>query len=206
MSSDLPQAGSMEEWKGQIPEEVSTADATSAASDPYIMSQSMKDMMAYSAGLSAVAGLVSSYAESEAIRDRARLVRRQLQRRIDLMKVQRRDVKRSGDLAVAQKSQQTRQLIGAQRVALAAQGISLNSQTAQQLQEESVNLGQLDVMTIRNNARRQMMGLDIQIGETRLEKALSRIQQGVQAGGTLVTGFTRASSSFATQAYNIYEG
>lgn len=200
MSSDLPQAASLDAWKkGETPP---AENIVGSETNP----ASAQTGMAISSGLFAVSQILSSYSQSEAIRSQARLQRMALQRRIDLMKVQKKDLKRAADAVESYRRQQTRQLVGAQRVSLAAQGITLGSGTAQQLQEEAVNLGEIDALMIRNNANRQMMGLDMQIGETRLEKTLSRLGARTRAQGTIATGLAQAGSKMTWDFYNIYEG
>lgn len=152
------------------------------------------------------AGAIDASTRAAAVRTEGRLIRKALQRRLDLMKHRRKEVRAAGDLAEAQARQATRQLIGAQRVAAAAQGISLGSGSLLQLQQEATDLGQLDALTIRNNARRQMAGIDLQIGETRLEKSLARLGQRTTSRGTLVTGVSQAASRTGSDLFTILEG
>src|SRR5699024_11069327 len=57
---------------------------------------------------------------------------------------------------------QTRQTIGAQRAALAAQGIDIGDGTAAAIQEDTAYFGELDALTVRNNAALEAFGYRVQ--------------------------------------------
>lgn len=63
-----------------------------------------------------------------------------------------------GDVSEQTKAYQTAQAIGAQRVALAANGVDVNSGSAVDLQSDTAAAGTLDQLTIKNNALRESIG------------------------------------------------
>lgn len=67
-----------------------------------------------------------------------------------------------GENKVAAKQQQTSQMIGAQRAAMAANGVQLDSGSPLRLQEDTAKLGNVDALTIRNNAAREAYGYQLQ--------------------------------------------
>ncbi|TDY26305.1 hypothetical protein B0G81_6815 [Paraburkholderia sp. BL6665CI2N2] len=67
-----------------------------------------------------------------------------------------------GENQVAAKQQQTSQMIGAERAAMAANGVDLDSGSALRIQGDTAKLGDVDAMTIRNNAARQAYGYQLQ--------------------------------------------
>ncbi|MBD1412793.1 hypothetical protein NUJ30_08765 [Burkholderia contaminans] len=67
-----------------------------------------------------------------------------------------------GENKVAAKQQQTAQMIGAQRAAMAANGIDLDSGSPLRLQQDTAKLGNVDALTIRNNAAREAYGYQVQ--------------------------------------------
>jgi len=81
---------------------------------------------------------------------------------------------------------QTDVLIGAQRTSLAAQGIEIDSGTALRIQEDTAALGELDALTIRNNARREAWGYQVQAGDQRLRGDIARAEGRNRAMSTLL--------------------
>lgn len=69
----------------------------------------------------------------------------------------------------------TRALAGAQRATLAAQGIDINSGTALDLQSETQDLGELDILTISNNAQREAYGFKVEAFNDRQQAKLARM-------------------------------
>lgn len=56
----------------------------------------------------------------------------------------------------------TRRLIGDQRAYMAAQGIDVNRDSALDVQADTAAMGELDALTIRNNAVREAWGYEVQ--------------------------------------------
>lgn len=75
-----------------------------------------------------------------------------------LAEMQADDAERRGGLAALRHQGETRTLIGAQRAAGAASGVDLSSGSIADLQAEAAFLGELDALTIRNNAAREAWG------------------------------------------------
>jgi hypothetical protein len=97
----------------------------------------------------------------------------------------------------------TRQFRGAQRAELASQGIDVGSGSALDLQDETVAMGELDALTIRNNARRLAYGFNVQAGDLRRQGILAELAAQNQAGalraasyGTLLTGIGNTLSIY----------
>ncbi|PRZ51227.1 hypothetical protein BX589_12068 [Paraburkholderia fungorum] len=67
-----------------------------------------------------------------------------------------------GENKVAIKQQQTAQMIGGERAAMAANGVDLNSGSALRIQGDTAKLGDVDALTIRNNAARAAYGYQLQ--------------------------------------------
>lgn len=61
--------------------------------------------------------------------------------------------------------QKTAQLIGAQRAAMAANGIDIGSGTPLRIQGDTAAVGELDALTLRNNAARAAYGYRSQAGD-----------------------------------------
>lgn len=83
-------------------------------------------------------------------------------------------------------------LVGAERAALAAQGIEVDTGDALQIQEDTAALGELDALTIRNNAAREAWGYRVQAADYRAQGELARTEGTFGAFSTLLTGGAQA--------------
>lgn len=89
-----------------------------------------------------------------------------------------------------------KKLKGSQRVALASQGIDINTGSALAVQEETEVLSELDALTIRNNARREAWGFKTQGQLTRAAGFGQAQSIRNQATSTLLTGVAGAASTY----------
>lgn len=69
----------------------------------------------------------------------------------------------------------TRQLTGSQRASFAAQGLSLDTGSPADVVTDDRSLGELDALTIRNNARREAYGYSTQAAQYRNQGALAQL-------------------------------
>ncbi|NIF51403.1 hypothetical protein [Burkholderia sp. Ax-1724] len=104
-----------------------------------------------------------------------------------------------GENQVAAKQAQTSQMIGAERAAMAANGVDLDSGSALRIQGDTAKLGDVDAMTIRNNAARQAYGYQLQ--------GLSYSQQAgldeASASNAKTAGYLGAFSSIVSGASSV---
>lgn len=75
------------------------------------------------------------------------------------------------------------QTIGAQRIAFAADGIDVSSESARDLQQESKLTGFLNKLDIINHARANALGIKMQAGNIRLQGVLGELQSSLDASG-----------------------
>lgn len=61
--------------------------------------------------------------------------------------------------------QKTAQMIGMQRAQMAANGIDIGSGTPANIQADTASVGEMDALTIRNNAARQAYGYQVQAAD-----------------------------------------
>lgn len=83
---------------------------------------------------------------------------------------------------------QTGALIGAQRAALAAQGIEVDSGSALAIQEDTAALSEDDARTIRMNAYREAYGYKSQALSTGVEANFARIGTNARANNSIISG------------------
>lgn len=91
----------------------------------------------------------------------------------------------------------TGQAIGTQRSAQAANGIDVNSGSAAQLQDDTAMIGELDALTIANNAAREAYGYRVQAQQDRQNANQVLTNAGNKATGSILGGLGSAFGSFA---------
>ena len=111
------------------------------------------------------------------------------------------DARKRGRIEETQRRQLTRQQIGQQEVRLAGSGQVIGQGSALDITVDTAGVGELDALTIRNNAEREALGFEIQgvnfaAGAGALDaRGRSAITAGRTAAfGTLLTGVARAGS------------
>lgn len=89
----------------------------------------------------------------------------------------------------------TKQTVGAQRAQMAASGIDLGVGSASDVQEDTARIGELEALTIRNNAKREAYGYEVQAMDLRSRATLARMGGATTAAslrnqsyGTLLNG------------------
>jgi hypothetical protein len=90
------------------------------------------------------------------------------------------DAHRRGAEAEERQRMLTRQRIGAQRVALAANGLDIGTGTAVDLVAETAGFGEMDALTIRTNAAREAWGYKVEAFDHRKRAEITR-REGVMA-------------------------
>lgn len=91
----------------------------------------------------------------------------------------------------------TGQAVGTQRAVQAANGIDVNSGSAAQLQDDTAMIGELDALTLQNNAAREAYGYRIQAQQDRANAAQTLTNAGNKATGSILGGLGSAFGSFA---------
>lgn len=87
----------------------------------------------------------------------------------------------------------TKALIGSQRARFGAQGVDINDGSALDVQADAAYLGELDALTIRNNAAREAWGYKVQAEDYRARGRISRMEGAYGAAGTLLGSFGKVA-------------
>lgn len=133
----------------------------------------------------AVTGAYSSYQQ-------ARAQKYISQSNARVAEMQARDAMNRGQEAEGRSRQRTRKLIGSQRTALAAQGIRLDSGSALDVQLEAGDMGELDALTIKNNALREAFGFRSEARNITMQGPMASQASMNQGMETLLTGGIKA--------------
>jgi hypothetical protein len=103
----------------------------------------------------------------------------------------------AGDTSADWQRVRSGQAVGTQRAVQAANGIDVNSGSAAQLQDDTAMIGELDALTIQNNAAREAYGYRIQADQDRINAIQTRTNAGNNAMGSILGGLGSAFGSFA---------
>lgn len=105
------------------------------------------------------------------------------------------DAEKRGDLAADRQRRDTAGLIGAQRTAYAGNGIDVNSGSAANVQDDTAMLGELDALTISNNAAREAWGYRVGASNDIANAANTRKSTKSAVTGTILGGLASAAGS-----------
>lgn len=144
-------------------------------------------MMATQAA-SAVGGLATSYAQSKAQSSQGSFVQQQYESNRQIAEIQSQDAIRRGEKDASDHRKRVRRLIGAQRAALAAQGIEVNDDSALDIQLDTAGEGAMDELTIKNNAWRESWGYRVQANDYAMRGAMAASAARNESRNTLLTG------------------
>lgn len=106
------------------------------------------------------------------------------------------DAIKRGEFESDQQRLETRAMIGSQRAGFAANGIDVNSGSAADVQDDTAAMGELDALTIKNNASREAWGYRNQAQQNLL--AASNAKKSGQAGmfGSLLTAGAKGAQAY----------
>lgn len=84
--------------------------------------------------------------------------------------------------------QATEQVIGGQRVSLAAQNVDVNQGSSLDVQADAAYLGELDALTIRSNAAKESYGFQVQARDLRQRGKYAKQGSEMDALNTIIGG------------------
>lgn len=145
--------------------------------------------------------LITAIAQSRATKAQASYESSILESNARIAELQAADAIRRGNLEAEKIKKQTRQVIGAQRAALAAQGLELGEDDAAAIQADTAEIGALDVLDTKNNAWREAWGYKVRARNYSTAASFSRQAASNASRNTILTG----GLSFARDlAYGLY--
>lgn len=151
--------------------------------------------------IGAAAPLITAIAQSRATKSQASYESSMLESNARISDIQAADAIRRGDLEAANLKKKYKQVIGSQRAALAAQGLELGEDDAALIQQDTAELGALDVLDTKNNAWREAWGYRVRGANYRNQASMVRAAGSNSSRNTILTG----GLTFAKDvAYGIY--
>lgn len=139
-------------------------------------------------GLGFLTTILGAYSQHKSSKVRAKM----LEYNMRVAEYQAQDAIERGTIAETRRREETRRIVGAQRVSLARQGVDINEGSALAAQEEAAYLGELDALAIRNNAAREAWGYRVGATDFRAQAEYTRLGGDMAAGQTILT----ASSNY----------
>lgn len=113
------------------------------------------------------------------------------------------DAIKRGDIAADEQRRKAARVLGAQKSAMAASGISLDSGTALDIFGDTAAFGELDALTIKSNATREAYGYQVQGMNFAAEGAMARVRgtnaqraSYIQAGSTMLGGAAQGGDMY----------
>ena len=107
-------------------------------------------------------------------------------RNAKIAEMQATDATNRGAIDEKKARQLTEQVIGSQRVSLAAQGVDINRGSALDIQANAAYLGELDALTIRNNAVKEAWGYRVQAQDLTTKGGMAKQQSQFGAFNTIL--------------------
>lgn len=105
-----------------------------------------------------------------------------------------------GNIEEDQQRRRVRQMLGAQRVALAANNVETTSGSALDLLSETAQFGEEDALTIRANAARRAWGYQVDAGNSRAAAEGTKARAKNQATAT----YLGTATKLVSQGYDYY--
>jgi len=149
------------------------------------------------AALTAGASLLSARQQAAGLEASAAYSERMAGVNERLSNMQAEDAEKRGEVEAGNVLKRANQIKGSQRAGFAAQGIAVDSGSAQDVQTETAEMGALDALTVRNNAQREAWGYRVQGAQGRASAEMDAMGKRNTAGATLLTGGIQAADTIA---------
>ncbi len=148
-----------------------------------------ENYLPYMYGIQALSGAFSAYQQGKA--------RKYISKSNEMTaRLQAEDARRRGNEYEAISRQKTKKALGSQKASYAGQNVSVSDGSPLDVYTETANIGELDALTIKNNAARAAFGYEIDALSSSMEGRLS-YQVGVNSAlDTLLTGGLRAYDAY----------
>lgn len=147
-----------------------------------------------SMGVSAASSLVTGYAQSRAIRSKGAYDASIANTNAAMADLAGEQTIAAGDIAAGRKDLETQQKVGEQRAAQGASGVDVGSGSAAITRGATELVGNVDAMTIRNNASRRAFGYQVQGDQDRFQGKFAQLTAKSESDQTLLSGGLEAIS------------
>ena len=156
---------------------------------PSGVSKGFTGAMAFTSAMQAFSGFYAERQRAKAIKDIARINERTAEYNAL-------DARNRGQELVARERQRGKKAVGAQRTVLAASGVRVDVGSAQDIQQETLDISELDALTIRSNAIREGLGYKTEAVQATTQGALTAGAARQKNLDTLLTGGLKTARFF----------
>lgn len=150
---------------------------------------------------SAIASMTAGVIQAQMYRRQAEFNARTYEINRKIADLNAEDALRRGERLVEQHRKGVKQIIGQQRVSFAAQNVELSDGSAIEVMESSARIGEMEALTISNNAWKESFGYRIAALNSLTQAGAARIQGETQAAGAIITGGLQAFNQAGTGYY-----
>lgn len=159
-------------------------------------------LLAVSVGMQAISGMQQSSAQ----KSEGAFQSQQLTANSRIANLQADDAIFRGDRDAKDHKADVKRLIGAQRAAAGAQGIEVNSGSALDVQADAAGEGEIDALTIKNNAFREAWGYRVQASDYQTQAEFAKLSASNKSRNTILTTGMNIISTGADTYYKSKSG
>jgi len=152
----------------------------------------------------AISSAATAYSQAQAYEAQGYYQKKMSKINASFAEMEAEDAIKRGDREAGDVRRRGKKIHGAQRAALAAQGIDIDSGSALDIQDEARSMTEQDALTVRNNAWREAWGYRVQASNATAEGRMAQLTARGNARNTLLTGGLQATS-YGLQAYSAYQ-
>lgn len=133
-------------------------------------------------------GMIEAKSQADAQKREAERDAKQMEFNANLLEFKKKDLKKIEKSDIQRREDQVNQMLGGQKLSLAAQGIDVDSEVAGVIEDEERRIGREDVQAIKNNAWREAQGLELEQFNLRSNARSTRLTGVSRANSTITTG------------------
>lgn len=161
--------------------------------------------MSLAMGINAFSSLATGFSQSGAIKAQGKFQQMQYEQNARIAQLKADDAIERGDKAANLIHRKALQVQGSQRAAAAASGIEVNTGVSKVLQDETQDMSEIDIMTVKNNAWRESWGYKVEATQMQGAGRMAALSANVESTNTLLTGGLQALN-YGLQAKHYYKG
>lgn len=149
---------------------------------------------------------IQGFFEGDAIKEKAQVQKSQANLNAKFIENQAKDAILRGDRDAREYDNKVSQIVGRQRTGFAAQNVVVESGTAQEVQESTFKQGELDILTIQNNAYREAWGFRSQAEQVRSGVDVATAGASNRANSAIAGGFIQTGASILSLGTSSFGG
>ena len=151
--------------------------------------------------VSAASNMMNAYTQSEAIKSKGKYEQQVAESNARFLDLQAEDSLNRGEKAASRIKREAGSFQSSQRAGYAGQNVDVNSGAALEAQLDTAQMGELDALTVKNNAWREAWGYKTQAINERGKGRMARLTSKTEANQTLINGGFKMAQDLAFASY-----